>query len=58
MSVSLLEAKGILVADHGVGLACAGGSIGEDGGIEAVENSLDEGMRGFEIDLNMVRVTF
>ena len=58
MGRGLLEAKGILVADHGVGLACAGGSIGEDGRIEAVKYGLDEGMRCFEIDLNEGSMTF
>ena len=40
-----------MIADHGVGFTSAGGSVGKDSGVKPVEDSFDEGMGGFEIDL-------
>ena len=54
----LLEAEDLLVADHGVCFTGPGGSIGKDSGVKAVEDSFDEGMSGFEIDLCEGGVTF
>ena len=47
-----------MVADHGIGLAGACWTIGKDGGVEAVEDGLDERMCSFEIDLNINLSTF
>ncbi len=58
MEAGVLEAKGVLVAYHGVGLASAGGSVGEDGGVESVEYCFDERVCCFEIDLNVGEGTF
>ena len=58
MGAGVLEAECVLVADHGVGFASSCGSVGEDGGVVAVEDCFDEGMRGFEIDLGGSGGTF
>jgi hypothetical protein len=58
VEAGVLEAESVLVADHGVGLAGAGGSVGKDGGVESVEYGFDEGVCCFEIDLNAGRGTF
>ena len=55
---TVLEAEGVLVADHRVGLAGAGGPVGEDGGVEAIEYGLDQRVCGFEIDLSGAGGTF
>jgi len=54
----VLESKYFLVANHGVCFAGAGGSIGKDSGVEAVEYGFDERMGGFEIDLPGEEGTF
>lgn len=51
MKKGLLQAVSLLVAEHRVGLACAGWTIGEDSGIFAREDCFDEWLDGLMIDL-------
>jgi hypothetical protein len=55
---ALLKSEGVLVSDHRIGFSGASRPVGEDGGVEAVEYGLDEGMGGFEINLNEEMLTF
>ena len=48
----ILESEGVLISYHGVCFSSACGSVGEHRGVEAVEDSFDEGMGGFEIYLS------
>lgn len=52
MGKKILEAVDLLVSEHGVGLSGTGGAVGETGGVEAAQYSLDEFLSGFQIDLN------
>lgn len=54
----LLESESLLVANHRVSLSCSGGTVGEYCGIEAIQDSSDERMGSFEIDLNATLGTF
>ncbi len=40
-----------MVAQHGEGLPCSGGSIGEDGGVLTGKDSLDEWFDSLRVDL-------
>jgi hypothetical protein len=51
MRGGLLQAVGLLVAQHGVGLAGTRWPVGEDSGILAVEDGLDEWLDGLVIDM-------
>ena len=54
----ILESKGLLVANHGVGLASTGGTVGKHSCIEPVEDSFNERMSGLKIYLLKVFSTF
>lgn len=51
MGVGVLEAVGLLVAEHGESLAGAGGPVGEDSGVLAGEDGADERLDGLLVDL-------
>ena len=47
-----------MISDHGICLPSTRGSIGKNSGIVAIQDSYDERMGGFEIDLPREVVTF
>lgn len=53
IEISVLESIGLLIAEHGVGFAGAGGPVGKNSGVEAIEDSFDEGLDSFDINLRM-----
>ena len=51
IKLRVLEPIDFLVAEHGVGLARAGGPISKYSGVEAVEDGLDEALHGLGVNL-------